>query len=252
MLIFVFYFSCSDKWFGAACEKPCVNGHMNPVGSQNCACDPGWAGLNCDAECSLHGIIQNGKCVCDIGWRGPLCDIPGCPGDGVDCTGHGDCNTGTHICTCYNGWTGQSDSKGYVDPLLNGCNVPDCPGSPDCNSQGTCSTSFTTPRCIDCNPGWMGPACEDICDKDHGHQNPPNSGQCECDSCYTGKGCNSECDEHGDCVNGACQCHESWRGSKCEVAGCPGVEKDCSGHGVCDSTSHRCSCLPGFHLLHLF
>ena len=80
---------------------------MNPVGSQNCTCNPGWAGLNCDAECSLRGQILKGQCHCDVGWRGPLCDIPGCPGDGLDCTGHGDCNTGTHICTCFNGWTGN-------------------------------------------------------------------------------------------------------------------------------------------------
>ena len=218
---------------------------MNPVGSQNCECNPGWAGLNCDSECSENGKIINGKCKCDIGWWGRVCDIPGCPGINESCTGHGDCNSADHICTCYSGWTGIKDSMGYVDPLTNGCDVPDCPGEPDCNGEGDCDDTLFTPKCRNCNKGWMGEACEDICDAVHGEQKPMNSGFCECDSCYSGKGCNLECDRHGTCDNGTCKCDVGWRGSKCEVPGCPGIDKDCSGHGVCNSAQHQCVCIPG-------
>ena len=65
----------------------------DPMNSGNCSCDPGWAGVSCDSECSEHGnITQAGECECyyDDGWKGPLCDIPGCPGlDKLDCSGRG-------------------------------------------------------------------------------------------------------------------------------------------------------------------
>lgn len=242
--------SCRDGWFGEACEEQCVNGQMNPVGSQNCTCDPGWAGLNCDAECSDNGKIVDGICHCDIGWWGRVCNIPGCPGVGKSCTGNGECNSAEHTCTCYPGWTGIKDSTGYVDPFTNGCDIPDCPGEPDCNGEGICDDTLITPKCKNCSAGWMGEACEDICDAEHGAQSPMNSGFCQCDSCYSGKGCNLECDMHGSCENGICKCNVGWRGSKCEVPGCPGNGSDCTGHGVCNTAVHECKCLPG--KIHLF
>ncbi|WAR26298.1 TENX-like protein [Mya arenaria] len=237
---------CQQGWFGDGCEEECVNGLVSPVGSDDCVCDPGWVGINCDVECSHHGSIVNNSCNCDVGWRGEVCDIPGCPGVNEDCTGHGDCNTELHECTCYNGWTGVTDSEGKVDPLLNACDMADCPGSPDCNGQGTCDDSYTTPKCVDCNPGWMGPGCEDICDADHGEQSPMNSGNCFCDGCFTGRGCNLECDGHGKCVNGTCECKVGWRGTKCEVPGCPGNGTDCTQHGVCNTALQECTCTPGW------
>ncbi|KAH3879993.1 hypothetical protein DPMN_003905 [Dreissena polymorpha] len=181
------YCWCNQGWFGDACEEICMNGLVDPLGSDNCVCHPGWVGINCNVECSYHGKIVNDKCLCDVGWRGPFCDIPGCPGATEDCTGHGTCNTQTHICSCYNGWTGETDSRGHLDPLLNACDVPDCPGSPDCNAQGTCDASTTTPRCVNCAAGRMGAGCEEVCDAVHGVQSPMNSGICVCDSCYTAK-----------------------------------------------------------------
>ena len=62
------------------------------MNSGNCLCNPGWAGVSCDSECSEHGNITNGECECfyDDGWKGPLCDIPGCPGlNKLDCSGRG-------------------------------------------------------------------------------------------------------------------------------------------------------------------
>jgi hypothetical protein len=92
--------------------------------SGNCVCEPGWAGLGCDSECSGHGQVIQGSCKCDIGWRGTLCDNPGCPGIDEDCSGLGECNSALHECTCDAGWTGV------------GCELPDCPGNPDCLDRG--------------------------------------------------------------------------------------------------------------------
>ncbi|XP_033745589.1 uncharacterized protein LOC117331103 [Pecten maximus] len=223
---------CTSPYFGADCGLVCDHGTIFPTFSDNCTCDPGWVGIECDAECSLHGSFNGTMCNCDVNWRGVVCEMPGCPGIGEDCTGHGDCNTATHICTCNAGWTGS------------GCEVPDCPGSPDCMGRGTCDTNFDPPKCMNCEVGWMGPACDDPCV--NGTQNPPNSGFCECDPCYFGKGCNSECAGNGQCVADVCECDTSWRGSLCEVPGCPGTKYDCSQHGECNSANHECTCFPGW------
>lgn len=228
-----------------ACEEHCVHGTVNPQGSQNCTCTVGWAGLNCNAECSDHGHILGGRCNCDNGWRGPLCGIPGCPGKGEDCTGHGECNSGVGTCTCFSGWTGVADEEGNVDPSTNGCDVADCPGEPDCNGEGICDDTVTTPKCRNCSAGLMGKACEDICDAVHGVQTPMDTGYCKCDSCYTGKGCNLKCDRHGSCEDGKCNCFAGWRGSKCEVPGCPGEGSDCTSNGICNSALHECVCFNG-------
>jgi len=84
--------NCSGPWMGPACADPCVNGVETPKDSRECVCDPGWAGVGCDSECSGHGKIVNGACVCDYesGYKGALCDIAGCPGlFFLDCSGRG-------------------------------------------------------------------------------------------------------------------------------------------------------------------
>ncbi|XP_072025321.1 uncharacterized protein [Amphiura filiformis] len=225
--------NCNQGWMGPACEDPCENGFQDPMDSGFCNCNAGWTGVGCDAECSLHGTIIDETCVCDVGWRGEVCDIPGCPGDfGLDCSGHGECNSATHECTCNGGWTGD------------GCEIPDCPGSPDCNDRGHCNVTVDPPQCTDCIPGWMGADCNEPCT--FGIQVPMDSGNCECFTCYTGKGCNSECSGNGLCMDGTCECEPGWWGEVCEVAGCPGEGKDCSGHGDCNSVLHQCFCYPGW------
>ena len=117
---------------------------------------------------------------------------------------------------------------------------------------GFCNATSDPPVCTNCIPGWMGPACEDLCT--HGKQVPMDSGNCVCDPCYTGRGCNVECTGHGTCVNDICQCDQltGWRGSLCEVPGCPGSDgQDCSGNGKCDSANHQCICEPGDQKKHL-
>lgn len=188
-------------------------------------------GINCDSECSEHGHISADKCICDVSYWGDLCNVPGCPGIGESCTKHGICNSITHNCDCFPGWTGD------------GCELADCPGEPDCFDRGVCNDTLSPPRCLDCNQGWMGPACDNLCT--YGTQVPPNSGHCECHSCYNGLGCNAECNDHGKCNGTHCDCDVAWRGSKCEVQGCPGEKEDCSLHGTCNAALQLCTCIPG-------
>ena len=239
-----FYRRCAGRWFDIDCKRECVHGKLIPEGSDNCVCDDGWSDDTCTTICSMHGVIiydevhQKNSCKCDTGWRGDVCDQPGCPGETKDCSGHGECNTATHVCDCDNGWTGYDTA-----PLLNACDKPDCPGEPDCNNNGTCDGSLPVPRCVNCLPGYMGPSCEDLCT--HGVQTPMDSGICVCEPCYTGKGCNSECNDQGTCVDGEiCECNDYWKGPKCLIAGCP---NDCSGiaKGTCNRGNHICTCEPG-------
>ena len=155
-----------------------------------------------------------------------------CPGENIDCSGHGTCNSALHECGCYPGWTGDA------------CDIPDCPG-PDCNHQGICNVTLDPPRCTNCQIGWMGKACDEPCV--NGTQSPPESGVCVCHPCYAGKGCNSECSGSGKCsVDGThCECDTVHRGSLCEIPGCPGEKHDCSLHGSCNSADHVCMCMPG-------
>lgn len=110
---------------------------------------------------------------------------------------------------------------------------------------GHCNDSYNPPRCTDCLQGWMGPACDDHCT--YGNQVPMDSGKCQCYPCYSGSGCDMECSNNGKCQGNKCMCDPvtGWRGSLCEVPGCPGDGKDCTGHGTCDSVNHKCICDPG-------
>ncbi|PIK61110.1 hypothetical protein BSL78_01935 [Apostichopus japonicus] len=140
-------------------------------------------------------------------------------------------------CLCEAGWKGE------------GCELPDCPGEPDCNNNGTCDgDTIPLPSCVDCIPGWMGESCELPCGK-YGFQNPPNSGICHCTHpCWHGDGCQEMCSGLGTCSNDdACSCVDedglnpgNW-GEFCEREDCPGVGSPCSDHGFC-TNDLECQC----------
>lgn len=72
-----------------------------------------------------------------------------------------------------------------------------------------------------------------------------DSGNCVCDLCFVGCGCNVECNGYGICLENKCWCDEfiGWCGLFCEVFGCLGLNgKDCSGNGKCDSVNYICIC----------
>ena len=71
------------------------------------------------------------------------------------------------------------------------CNTADCPGDPNCNDRGLCDTQYDPPLCMDCDQGWYGPACDDVCL--YGMANENNT-ECICNfTCWHGPGCNIQC-----------------------------------------------------------
>ena len=52
------------------------------------------------ADCDGHGQCVANQCICDDGWTGPNCDQHECP---HDCCGHGTCDPKTGTCACSQG-----------------------------------------------------------------------------------------------------------------------------------------------------
>lgn len=221
---------CDPCYSGDDCRYEC-SGNGTCIGGK-CKCDPCYIGTHCHSLCSGHGTCNNGTCYCGSKWKGDYCEVPKCPND---CSGNGICNSALLTCFCNPGWRGLD------------CSELDCPGEPDCHNRGTCSSINGTVMCVNCSVGWMGPACNDPCV--NGVQEPMDSGFCKCNPCWAGKGCDALCMGRGTCSdNGICKCDplQGWRGDVCQIPGCPGVGKDCTGNGDCNSATHECICYPGW------
>lgn len=169
------------------CPMPlCPHGceHGKCTAPNQCACDVGWRGMNCnlciDFPGCLHGSCRNEsmKCYCDDGWTGTKCDQPVC----TMCD-HGHCAR-PGVCLCQDGWTGSGCDQcipsigcanGGVcqDNVTNTCQCvgpwtghlcedPLC--TPPCHPMnGVCQTVVTiegerVPRCL-CRSGYQGPTC---------------------------------------------------------------------------------------------
>ena len=147
--------NCDDTYMGDGCELRCISGMPQQInGTWECICEPCYAGLACEKYCNDKSTFcLNGVCDCGFdGWRGDTCTLPGCPGFGEDCTGHGECNRASGRCYCTSGWQGV------------GCHEPDCPGTPDCFGKGDCVPEEPVPVCRHCDNKWIGEDCNFFCD----------------------------------------------------------------------------------------
>ncbi len=186
-----------------------------------------------ETNCSLHMLnaewsVSNQRCECADGYYGQFCQYSCDPT--VHCNGNGVCDA-SGKCECNQGYAGYHCQQ-------------TCSPDIDCGSNGKCSFCGT---CV-CDPCYHGNDCSQLCSN---HGNCDGQGHCMCDPCHSGHFCQVECSGHGSCGTVAggepgCQCEEGWRGDLCDIAGCPGEEEDCSGHGLCNAATHQCMCYPGW------
>ena len=236
--------NCPDYWGGDGCEIPICTNNCSDHGTCNsdgevpfCECDPSWMSSDCSIECfgditkidnvdtcvcrsdcedpsdycnttcNNRGSCKDNKCQCydddtgfnSHGYWGLLCNDESCPGLYASCSDHGQCLNGE--CTCFSeGWGGVY------------CDEPYCPGN--CSGQGRCNSETDPPSC-ECYNFYMGPICDKICV--NGRPNDDET-ECVCEGCYTGDSCDVPCNDHGQCINGTCQCDKAWWGkfTSCE------------------------------------
>jgi len=235
---------CTEGRYGADCEfhycpDNCFENNVTPRGACNattgeCACVEGFYGKNCELaqcpkNCSLRGICQTDRtCKCASKYSGAACDFARCPGsgDGIDCSGNGECVDGQ--CRCAPGFDGGD------------CSIEACPNM--CNGNGACVESVIREpvagsipirrrvKSCECDRQFTGKACD----------KPACGGNCVVGPCDTfgfgprpdkqielemeqkRSGANGTCcNDHGYCQQAMCTCDEGWEGNACEVPQCP-------------------------------
>ena len=198
-----------------------------------CSCDDGWAPPDCskrlstcpfvaDADgvpqqCSGVGVCHDGACVCPEGREGANCGVAVtvCPGNSLECGGHGECKaneTGGRHCVCDAGYSGDACTVGTA------CEVAPGEGGSLCNEaandvatgvhnycQAATATSAEHCVCDEAN-GYVGPACT------------LDGNECAEDA--TGQPCGGL--DHGRCVttkagNHVCECKFGRGGLDCSL-----------------------------------
>ena len=184
-----------------------------------------------------------------------------CRDDINDCSGHGQCISGT--CRCDLGWTGRTCR---FDSCPLGTRPRDRPESasasqhgahPSCSGNGLCLAG----KCS-CGEGFEGDDCSRIAGPSSGPPTRrtycsghgaliPRLGRCLCDSGWRGERCDentcpAQCSGHGTCSpHGQCTCDAGFSGEGCERRSCPGTP-ECSLRGTCDGATGLCQCAYGF------
>lgn len=105
-----------------------------------------------------------------------------------------------------------------------------------CSGHGECDPNLGSCVCYRSSTEgyWSGKDCS-LCQQRYN----------DSDKCMTPCPANSDnvvCSGKGYCSQGQCWCGTSWTSSACDGV-CPGSGSPCSGHGLCDSQSGRCSCV---------
>ncbi|XP_025159598.1 laminin subunit alpha-1 isoform X2 [Harpegnathos saltator] len=231
------------------CVKCDCNGHVEScdILMGECGtCLHHTVGPKCD-RCAIgyYGIATKGtsedceKCACPLSIESnnfsPSCQLD-------DPT---DINSG-YVCTqCPEGYTGDHcescDVGFYGNPLTPGGTCQRCP----CNG-GACDQE--TGRCLECRGNTEGWKCERCKEAHYGNplelncmpcdcstlgsssvQCDKTTGQCSCNSLFTGRDCSSCIEGYGNVTAGCQECD-------CDVGAL---------NGLCDSVSGICRCAPG-------
>ena len=281
------YCKCSLGTAGATCEVMCA-GDPPCTGHGTCALtDSGLYRCKCFQD-SVRGFWTGPLCdTCNVTFNNSITCTRRCPADsfGTICSGRGTCAEGICYCDRASGddpfdHCGIDCSFGSapnaVDRLTGACvgcacvYCPDkfrwdtecdrpCQGMDDrglaCSGHGYCAEGSTS-NCrlpMVCDPKQL------------------NTGECQCELGYAGRGCQVRCNDppfaardacgglgRGRCASVLnsygdpvpfCDCYVGFAGEQCQFT-CPTVaDMICAGHGRCNGTSSgdaTCKCDPGY------
>lgn len=209
-----------------------------------------------DVDCSfpngecLETTVKNSKrkeCLCRSPFAGAKCQNTEkqllCE---PKCEHNAYCNGETRTCQCPSGFVGKACTK----------KCPTDSGDAVCGNHGDCAmTEEKGAECF-CSPGWTGVTCtRKLCPwNTNGGECSGNGkcvdGACDCVETFVGpscseRSCNIDCSGHGTCIiaTQTCKCGEGWYGKNCELKICPSTRFGvCGGHGMCDDKIGVCTC----------
>ena len=186
--------TCSGNFSGPTCSE-CKAGLSGPE--------------NCSVVCK-HGNTSGYECACEEGYAGLDCGTP-CPKgqNGLYCSGNGKCHKTYERCECLNDWAGPSCSCQISKCNENGAKNKMCSSE---TGNCICTSRFSGDSCDSCVTGWYGWACDTACECNNRGPCDQLDGTC---SCYQDK-------THGYYQGAKCEvCLEGYMGSNCDQKSSP-------------------------------
>jgi hypothetical protein len=165
----------------------------------------------CRFDCFGKGTCVKNRCVCFPGFAGNWCEETLCP---ILCSNNGVFSNGR--CVCHANYRGPVCDE-TVNTCLNG----------QCESiESQVSEALNAHR----------PVIEPILTS-----SPKTTELITTTATIDKSHCNSECEEHGNCLDNVCICEPGWHGDDCQFRGC---ENNCNSNGACQSINdqYRCFC----------
>ncbi|GKT20073.1 hypothetical protein ADUPG1_011638, partial [Aduncisulcus paluster] len=145
--------ACAKDSTGEYHCSSCAQGYILNDDSSDCvsACSENY--------CGDHGqCIGINECLCDTGWSGNQCNIDSCGSELCSGSDHGEClriSPTKHECSCYLGWNGSTCSD-------EGCGLLSS-GETACYDHGTCVQDDSGSSYCYCSPGWdVATACNTV------------------------------------------------------------------------------------------
>ncbi|KAH9420223.1 Laminin subunit alpha-2 [Dermatophagoides pteronyssinus] len=226
------------------------------VGTEQCDCPPGYAGLSCE-YCEpgyrrVNNVLVNGVCEkCNCNNHAESCD----PYTGVcsECLHN---TTGPTCGECKPGFYGdatrgrEDDCKPCACPLL----IPSNNFSPTCRLESSAKYGYI---CLECPEGYTGERCELCANGYFGNPLIPGG---FCAPCDCGPNANTTVEGYCDRLTGQCKyCLENFGGWKCDeclpdhwgnaaIGDCKACNCDIQGSvsTQCNPTTGQCECKPNY------